>query len=71
MSRAIQTVKTILKEWRNRFNLLMGEATHFPEKKAVLTWKREKKKKKLAIFVNYHVWNLKPQKRKTDELNQM
>ena len=30
MSRAIQTVKTILKEWRNRFNLLMGEATHFP-----------------------------------------
>ena len=50
MSRAIQTVKTILKEWRNRFNLLMGEATHFPEKKAVLTWKREKKKKKIGHF---------------------
>ena len=30
MSRAIQTVKTILKEWRNIFSLLMGEATNFP-----------------------------------------
>ena len=47
-----------------------GRSNTFPIKESC-AYLEERKKKKLAIFVNYNVWNLKPQKRKTDELDQM